>query len=134
MSVAVRTGFFLSVLGAAKAFRPVAAQAAQHASRCMATSATFSIDDAVAAKDVVIFSKSFCPFCAKSKTLFRELGVDADIYELDKRDDGSDIQAALKEKTGQSTVPNIFIKGEHLGGNDDAQKAKASGDLEKMLA
>lgn len=28
------------------------------------------------------------------------------------------IQAALKDKTGQRTVPNIFINGKHIGGYD----------------
>lgn len=32
--------------------------------------------------------------------------------------DGGDIQSALKELTGQSTVPNVFIGGKHIGGSD----------------
>lgn len=39
-------------------------------------------------------------------------------------DDGSAIQAALSDITGQSTVPNIFIKQEHIGGNSDLQAIK----------
>ena len=39
-------------------------------------------------------------------------------------DDGSDIQNALKEITGQTSVPNIFIKREHIGGNSDLQAQK----------
>lgn len=31
--------------------------------------------------------------------------------------DGSEIQTYLKEKTGQGTVPNVFINGKHLGKN-----------------
>jgi glutaredoxin 3 len=34
-------------------------------------------------------------------------------------DDGPAIQSALAEMTGQSTVPNIFIKQQHIGGNSD---------------
>jgi hypothetical protein len=34
-------------------------------------------------------------------------------------DDGSAIQVALGDISGQSTVPNIFIKQEHIGGNSD---------------
>jgi glutaredoxin len=33
-------------------------------------------------------------------------------------DDGSDLQDALKEWTGQRTVPIVFIKGKHIGGCD----------------
>lgn len=32
--------------------------------------------------------------------------------------DGADIQAALAEWTGQRTVPNVFIGGNHIGGCD----------------
>jgi glutaredoxin 3 len=59
--------------------------------------------------------------------------VDATIYELNQMDDGADIQAALLEVSGQRTVPNVFVKGEHLGGNDDTQAAARSGKLSEML-
>ena len=39
-------------------------------------------------------------------------------------DDGSAIQAALAEVTGQKTVPSIFIKQKHIGGNLDLQAEK----------
>ncbi len=82
---------------------------------------------------VVVFSKSFCPFCKKTKELLEDLKIDATVYELNKMDDGADIQAALLDLSGQKTVPNVFIKGEHLGGNDDTQAAAKSGKLQEML-
>jgi len=36
---------------------------------------------------------------------------------LDEASDGGEIQSYLKERTGQSTVPNIFINKKHVGGN-----------------
>lgn len=36
-------------------------------------------------------------------------------------DDGVAIQDALKEITSQSSVPNIFINKQHIGGNSDLQ-------------
>jgi glutaredoxin 3 len=47
---------------------------------------------------------------------------------------GNDIQAALQQMTGQRTVPNVFIKGKHLGGNDDTQAAHRSGHLQELLS
>jgi glutaredoxin 3 len=91
------------------------------------------IDSEIASNDVVIFSKSYCPFCKKTKVLFEDLGVDAKVYELNQMDDGADIQSALLEKTGQNTVPNVFIKGEHIGGNDDCQGAAKAGSLQEKL-
>ena len=80
-----------------------------------------------------MFSKSFCPFCRKTKKLLESLEIDATIYELNQMDDGADIQDALLEISGQKTVPNVFIKGEHLGGNDVTQAAAKSGKLQEML-
>lgn len=40
-------------------------------------------------------------------------------------DDGSDIQDALQELSGQRTVPNVYIAKKHIGGNSDLQGLKA---------
>ena len=56
------------------------------------------------------------------------------VLELDKLKDGNEIQVALLAMTGQRTVPNVFIKGKHLGGNDDTHAALASGKLQTMLS
>ena len=61
------------------------------------------------------------------------MNIDAKVYELDKMDDGADIQDELLSKTGQKTVPNVFIKGEHIGGNDDTQAAAKSGKINEIL-
>ncbi|KAJ6259164.1 Glutaredoxin-C2 [Drechslerella dactyloides] len=81
---------------------------------------------------VAVFSKSYCPYCKASKALLTELNANFQVMELDQVDDGAEIQAALKELSGQSTVPNIFIGGEHIGGNSDLQSRKKS-DLPKLL-
>ncbi|CAG8984122.1 hypothetical protein HYALB_00006223 [Hymenoscyphus albidus] len=74
---------------------------------------------------VAVFSKSFCPYCKATKSLLDSLGAKYYAIELDQVDDGSDIQAALKEINGQSSVPNIYIKQQHIGGNSDLQAKKA---------
>jgi glutaredoxin 3 len=56
------------------------------------------------------------------------------VIELDEVEDGDAIQAYLAQKTGQRTVPNIFIKQQHIGGCDDLLRIKASGQLQKLLA
>ena len=61
------------------------------------------------------------------------MSVDAKVIELDQMDNGNEIQGALLDLSGQRTVPNVFIKGKHLGGNDDTQAAARSGKLEEML-
>lgn len=46
-------------------------------------------------------------------------------------DDGAAIQDALEEITTQRSVPNIFIKQQHIGGNSDLQAKK--GQLDGLL-
>ncbi|KAI0159997.1 putative glutaredoxin [Hypoxylon sp. FL1284] len=80
---------------------------------------------------VAVFSKSYCPYCAASKKLLNGLGAKYKLVELNEVPDGSALQDALEEMTGQRTVPNIFIGKKHIGGNSDLQ-AK-SGELKGML-
>ena len=80
-----------------------------------------------------MFSKSWCPYSTKSKQLFKKLNLDFKVYEIDKENDGDLVHTILKEMTSQKTVPNIFINGKHVGGNDELQKANKSGELKKML-
>ena len=84
--------------------------------------------------DVVVFSKSWCPFCMQTKGLFETLQVPVTYIELDELADGADMQMELAQMSGQRTVPNVFIKGQHLGGNDDTQRAARSGKLQELLA
>ena len=43
------------------------------------------------------------------------------------------MQAALLEKTGQRTVPNVFINGKHIGGHDDTMKLAGEEKLLPMI-
>ncbi|KAF3928987.1 Glutaredoxin-C2 [Dactylella cylindrospora] len=80
---------------------------------------------------VAVFSKSYCPYCRASKALLTELNANFTVMELDLVDDGSEIQNALAEISGQRTVPNIYIGGKHIGGNSDLQSKKKQ--LPKLL-
>eukprot|EP00551_Chaetoceros_affinis_P000376 CAMPEP_0203635230 /NCGR_PEP_ID=MMETSP0088-20131115/2050_1 /ASSEMBLY_ACC=CAM_ASM_001087 /TAXON_ID=426623 /ORGANISM="Chaetoceros affinis, Strain CCMP159" /LENGTH=133 /DNA_ID=CAMNT_0050489047 /DNA_START=115 /DNA_END=516 /DNA_ORIENTATION=+ len=131
MKIAVAS-LFVASMAVASAFAPGNNFVRPATSLNMAEPAEF-VKAEIAANDVVVFSKSFCPFCRKTKAKLEELKIDATVYELNQMDDGADIQAALLELTGQKTVPNVFIKGEHLGGNDDTQAAASSGKLQEML-
>ncbi|KAK6499663.1 hypothetical protein TWF481_010026 [Arthrobotrys musiformis] len=73
---------------------------------------------------VMVFSKSYCPYCKATKTLLRDMNATFEVYELDQEDDGSAIQAALEAISSQRTVPNIWIGQKHIGGNSDLQALK----------
>ncbi|KAG8717845.1 glutaredoxin [Ceratobasidium sp. 395] len=93
------------------------------------------VDAAIAGHKIAVFSKSYCPYCKAAKEGISELGQkDVYIVELDQAEDGADIQNYLAEKTGQRTVPNIFISQTHVGGNDAFQAKRRNGEVQKLLA
>ncbi|EAU92516.1 hypothetical protein CC1G_00735 [Coprinopsis cinerea okayama7 len=93
------------------------------------------VDSTIEKNRVVIFSKSYCPYCRKAKNLFAEKfpQVEPKVLELDELDNGSAIQDYLQQKTGQRTVPNVFVESQHIGGSDDTKAALESGKLAKLL-
>lgn len=80
-------------------------------------------------KPIFIASKSYCPYCTKTKNTVSAITKEAYIIELDQMPDGQEIQDALLEITGQRTVPNVFIAGEHIGGNSDVQALNSADKL-----
>ncbi|KAM7536134.1 hypothetical protein Aperf_G00000091369 [Anoplocephala perfoliata] len=68
---------------------------------------------------VLVFSKSYCPYCKKVKERFKDLQIPYGFLDLDLKKNGAEYQAMLKEITGRSTVPQVFFRGEFLGGCDD---------------
>ncbi len=82
---------------------------------------------------MVIFSKTTCPFCDRVKELFTSLNIPYEALELDTIEGGPAIQELLAKKTGQRTVPNVFVNGNHVGGNDDTHKLHTAGKLVPMV-
>ncbi|XP_006845740.2 glutaredoxin-C4 [Amborella trichopoda] len=91
------------------------------------------VRESISSNDIVIFSKSYCPYCKRAKSIFKQLNKTPHVIELDERDDGSDIQDALGQMFGKQTVPQVFINGKRLGGSDDTVEAYESGELAKLL-
>ena len=94
------------------------------------------IHDETTSHQVVVFSKSWCPYCKATKTLLHSSlpsNVDLVVHELDLHPHGELIQTELAKLTGQRTVPNVFVAGEHLGGNSDVHQAHANGKLAQAL-
>mmetsp|Transcript_18957 Transcript_18957/g.28861 ORF Transcript_18957/g.28861 Transcript_18957/m.28861 type:complete len:180 (+) Transcript_18957:160-699(+) len=102
-------------------------------------STTDFIFSEISTNDVVVFSATYCPHCVQTKQLFERMGIPAKIINLDKISNGlgpakDSVAVKLLELTGQRTVPNVFVLGKHLGGNDEAQDAARSGALKQMLS
>ncbi|KAJ4919678.1 hypothetical protein JOQ06_026326 [Pogonophryne albipinna] len=83
---------------------------------------------------VMVFSKSYCPYCVKVKDLFKELKLEFNVMELDLIEDGTNYQDMLLEMTGQKSVPNVFINKTHVGGCDKTLQAHKDGSLQQLLS
>jgi glutaredoxin 3 len=92
------------------------------------------VEQAIKSNKVIVFSKSYCPYCVEAKRILSSKGTPFELFELDQRTDGSAIQQYLQSKTGQRTVPNIFINQGHIGGCDDLKSAERSKKLDALLA
>ncbi|CAM9520010.1 unnamed protein product [Scytosiphon promiscuus] len=88
-----------------------------------------SVKEMVGKHGVVVYSKSYCPYCTKAKKALNEIGAKYELIELDQVENGSAVQDALQSITGQRSVPNVFIGGTSIGGGDDTVKLKKSGEL-----
>ncbi|XP_068144623.1 LOW QUALITY PROTEIN: glutaredoxin [Drosophila tropicalis] len=91
------------------------------------------VRDTIRNNKVVIFSKTYCPYCSMAKEQFRKLRVTPFVVELDLRPDGGEIQAVLGEMTGERTVPRCFINGKFIGGGTDVKRLYEQGILQKYF-
>jgi glutaredoxin-like protein len=73
--------------------------------------------------DVTVFSRGGCPHCARAKALLRDAGIDFEALELNN--EFSD--RTLRAVSGATTVPQVFVNGELIGGADELQGWLASG-------
>ena len=84
----------------------------------------------MAGTDIVMYTKQWCPFCAKTKALLRSKGLEWS--ELDATRDEA-LQAEMVERSGRRSVPEVFLGGELVGGYDDLARLNATGELDRRL-
>ena len=87
---------------------------------------------------VVLFALEWCEFSWSVRKLFARLGVDYLSIDLDsvayQRDNrGAKIRSVLNDRLGTSTIPQVFIGGEHVGGCTELFDAMRNGDMRRRL-
>jgi glutaredoxin 3 len=81
--------------------------------------------------EVELYTTIFCPFCARARTLLERKGVaytEIDIIEEPARRD-----EMIQRSGGRTSVPQIFINGEHIGGSDELAALESDGELDDKL-
>lgn len=82
--------------------------------------------------EIVIYTKFTCGYCARAKMLLNSRG--AAFTEHDITMGGPKREEMIQRANGRTTVPQIFIGGEHIGGCDDLVALDRSGKLDDLLA
>ena len=81
---------------------------------------------------VEIYTKTFCSFCWRAKNLLEAKGVEFVEIAVDM---GGKERALMIERTnGRNTVPQIFIRGEHVGGCSELFRLDDEGRLDQLLS
>jgi len=79
---------------------------------------------------VEMYTKAFCPFCVRAKSLLKKKGVEfIDIPAAMDRDKRKE----MNDRSGRNTFPQIFIDGQHVGGCDDLHDLERAGKLDGLL-
>ena len=80
---------------------------------------------------VEIYTTMLCPFCWRAKKLLEERG--AAFQEVDVMCDGSLRNEMRQRAGGRTSVPQIFINGQHVGGCDELYALDRAGKLRPLL-
>ncbi|TYO99255.1 glutaredoxin 3 [Geothermobacter ehrlichii] len=79
---------------------------------------------------IEIYTKNYCPYCLRAMELLRIKGVP--FIEYDVTDD-PDREAEMRQRSGRTTVPEIFIDGRLIGGCDELFALDERGELDPLL-
>ena len=80
---------------------------------------------------LVLFSKTYCPFCKNAKKVLENTGYKFKIVELDTHAKGNIILKHISKLSGIKTVPQLFLEGKFIG---DSSKVKELDDDGKLAA
>jgi glutaredoxin 3 len=81
---------------------------------------------------VEIYTKFLCGFCARAKNLLA--AKDQNFEEIDITMNMAKRAEMLDRASGQTTVPQIFIDGVHIGGSDELAALEAEDRLDGLLS
>lgn len=82
--------------------------------------------------EVEIYSSPLCGFCYRAKQLLERKGIS--FTEIDVLMNGQRKKEMVQRAGGRTSVPQIFINDQHVGGCDDLYALDRQGELDPLLA
>ncbi len=83
-------------------------------------------------KPVEIYSSPLCGFCHAAKRLLKSKGIE--FTEVNVLTSPGRKPEMIQRAGGRTSVPQIFIGDDHVGGCDDLFELERAGKLDQMLA
>ncbi|RRJ83107.1 glutaredoxin 3 [Aestuariirhabdus litorea] len=84
---------------------------------------------------VLIYSSSYCPYCIRALQLLQskraECGIEVEVISVDGR---PELRQEMAHKAGRTSVPQIWIGDQHIGGCDELYALERQGALDSLLA
>jgi glutaredoxin 3 len=86
---------------------------------------------AAGSAEIVMYTTSWCPYCTRARKLFEDKGVKYTEIDVEAVDGA---RAQMQQRSGRTSVPQIFVGDRHLGGYDDTSALDRRGELDTLLA
>ena len=96
------------------------------------------IDELIKGNEVLLFMKGnasfpMCGFSGRAIQVLKACGVDAKSIATVNVLDDAEIRNGIKEYSNWPTIPQLYIKGEFVGGSDIMMEMYESGELQKVI-
>lgn len=80
---------------------------------------------------LVLYGTKFCPFCVRAKQLLQRKNIE---FEEIRVDQDAEQRSIMRERSGRTSVPQIFYGDHHIGGCDELHALDREGELDKLVA
>ncbi|MES2530762.1 MAG: Grx4 family monothiol glutaredoxin [Pseudomonadota bacterium] len=96
------------------------------------------IDDLVKTNEIVLFMKGnasfpMCGFSGRAIQILKAVGVDTKTLKTVNVLDDQEIRQGIKEYSNWPTIPQLYVKGEFVGGSDIMMEMYESGELQQVV-
>jgi len=96
------------------------------------------IDQLVKSSDIVLFMKGnaafpMCGFSGRAIQILKACGVDTRQLTTVNVLEDEQIRQGIKEYSNWPTIPQLYVKGEFIGGSDIMMEMYQSGELQQVL-
>ena len=97
------------------------------------------IDNLVKSNDILLFMKGsasfpMCGFSGRAIQVLKACGVDPKNVKTVNVLEDNGIRQGIKEYSNWPTIPQLYVKGEFIGGSDIMMEMYESGELQKVIS